>query len=69
MNKLTRVLELLASDEILPVKYRNRSLTGALRDFRELHIEPDWLLIYQKRRDVLVLTATGAGTHSDLFDE
>ena len=69
MNKLTRVLELLASGEVLPVKYRDHSLTGSLHDFRELHIEPDWLLVYQIHDDILVLTATGTGTHSDLFDE
>lgn len=34
---------------------------------RECHIQPDWLLIYRIENDVLVLTLTRTGTHSDLF--
>ena len=49
------------------MQYRDHQLSGNMRDFRECHIEPDWLLIYQIHEDVLVLTATSAGTHADLF--
>ena len=31
------------------------------------HIQPDWLLIYRIEGDVLVLTLSRTGTHSDLF--
>lgn len=67
MSKLTNVLELLAAGTALPQSFRDHRLTGDLSDFRECHIEPDWLLIYQFHDDVLTLTATGTGTHSDLF--
>ena len=67
MSKLVIVLDLLASGNPMPAKYRDHQLTGSLKDFRELHIEPDWLLIYQFHDDVLVLTATSTGTHTDLF--
>ena len=67
MTKLTKVLDLLSTGDPLPSQYRDHQLTGSLRDFRECHIEPDWLLIYQIHNDILVLTATGAGTHADLF--
>ena len=30
----------------LPAKYKDHQLTGNLHDFRECHIEPDWLLLY-----------------------
>ncbi|WP_425597283.1 type II toxin-antitoxin system mRNA interferase toxin, RelE/StbE family [Veillonella atypica] len=33
----------------------------------ELHIEPDWLLIYAIKDDILVLSLTRTGSHSDLF--
>lgn len=69
MSKLLEVLELLASGKPAPAKYRDHALSGELRGIRELHIEPDWLLLYQIRRDVLVLTATGTGTHAALFGE
>lgn len=69
MSKLTNVLELLASGEKMPPKYNDHQLTGNLKDFRECHIEPNWLLMYQYHDDVLTLTATGTGTHSDLLGE
>lgn len=40
-----------------------------LKDFRECHIEPDWLLMYQIFHNELILSATATGTHSDLFDK
>ena len=67
ISKLTNVLELLAAGTVLPQSFRDHQLTGDMKDFRECHIEPDWLLIYQFHEDVLTLTATGTGTHSDLF--
>ena len=67
MTKLTKVLELLSTGQLLPPQYDDHQLTGNLKDFRECHIEPNWLLMYQIHDDVLVLTATGTGTHSDLF--
>ncbi len=69
MAKLVTVLSLLASGNGLPVEYRDHQLSGRLSDFRECHIEPDWLLMYQIFDDVLIITATGTGTHSDLFGE
>ena len=65
MNKLVEVLKLLASAEPLPEKYKDHQLTGSLKDFRECHIEPDWLLVYKQTSEELQLYRTG--THSDLF--
>ena len=67
MSKLVMVLDLLASGIELPKKYKDHQLTGNLHDFRECHIEPDWLLIYQFFENELILSATATGTHSDLF--
>jgi len=67
--KLTAALNLLAKRIPMPERYRDHRLTGNLKDFRECHIEPDWLLIYQILEDRLVLSASGTGTHSDLFSE
>lgn len=67
MEKLVRVLSLLATGSSLPPQYRDHALTGNLQDFRECHIEPDWLLIYQIFEDILVLSATATGSHADLF--
>lgn len=67
ISKLTAVLDLLASGNPMPEQYKDHSLSGNLKDFRECHIEPDWLLMYQIYEDVLILTATATGTHADLF--
>lgn len=67
MKKLVNVLDLLASGKTLPSKYKDHQLTGNLSDFRECHIEPDWLLMYQIFENELILSATATGSHSDLF--
>ena len=67
LNKLVIVLSLLANQIPLPSQYRDHQLTGNLRDFRECHIEPDWLLMYQIYEDTLILSATATGSHADLF--
>jgi addiction module toxin, RelE/StbE family len=67
MRKLETVLALLASRNKMPEKYHDHLLKGEFKDFRECHIEPDWLLIYQIFDDELVLSATATGSHSDLL--
>lgn len=67
MRKLINTLSLLANGNSLPTQFRDHSLTGNLQDFRECHIEPDWLLMYQIYEDTLILSATATGSHADLF--
>ena len=67
ISKLTTTLNLLASQKPMPEQYQDHQLTGDLKDFRECHIEPNWLLIYQIFKNKLILSASGTGTHSDLF--
>lgn len=67
MSKLTNVLSLLASGTPLPNQYKDHALTGNLQDFRECHIESDWLLMYQIYENTLILSATATGSHADLF--
>ena len=68
IDKLYRVISLLAEGETLPPEYRDHPLLGKLYvGYRECHIEPDWLLVYKITESVLVLTLYRTGTHSDLF--
>ncbi len=67
LNKIKNVIEKLANGEILEAKYRDRLLTGDYGGFRECHIQPDWLLVYQIDNGQLVLFLARTGTHSDLF--
>ena len=61
------VLSYLIKQENLPPKYRDHELTGNYKGFRECHINPDWLLVYEVREDELILVLVRTGTHSDLF--
>ena len=67
MNKLFTVVEKLANDEILEENYRDHKLAGNNTGCRECHIEPDWLLIYEKIGTSLILILNRTGSHSDLF--
>ena len=67
LNKLKEVVAKLANGETLPPANRDHPLSGDWANYRECHIAPDWLLIYQIKEDVLILTLTRTGTHADLF--
>lgn len=67
MQKLANIIELLAMCKSLPMQNKDHSLTGNYKDFRECHIEPDWLLIYEINNELLTLFLMRTGTHSDLF--
>ena len=67
MSKLVNILNLLSTGVQLPDENRDHQLTGNLKDFRECHIESDWLLMYRIIEDKLILSATATGTHSDIF--
>lgn len=58
------VIEKLANDEKLDEKYKDHPLKGKFYSTRECHIEPDFLLIYEKFNDVMVLSLLRLGTHS-----
>jgi len=64
---LETVVELLATGRALPEKYKDHVLSGEYGGFRECHITPDWLLVYQIRENELILFLSRTGTHSDLF--
>lgn len=64
---LDEIISKLAKGEPLPKKYKDHDLDGDWIGHRECHIQPDWLLIYHISDNVLVLTLTRTGTHSDLF--
>ena len=55
----------LAEGEELAESFRDHALIGNYRDCRECHLAGDWLLIYQRDAENLVLIRTGS--HSELF--
>jgi len=63
--KIRVVIKTLADQQILESKYKDHQLSGNWKDHRDCHIEPDWILIYQRVDNDLILERTG--THSELF--
>lgn len=68
IEKLFDIVEKIAKDEKLDEKYRDHPLAGNFKGSRECHIEPDFLLIYEKIEDLLVLSLVRTGSHADLFN-
>lgn len=67
ISRLEKTVELLANEVPLPEQFKDHNLSGNYNGFRECHIAPDWLLIYQVNNNELVLVLSRTGSHSDLF--
>ena len=65
MTLLQQIIDILRIPDTLPPKNANHNLTGNYAGYQECHIEPDWLLIYRRDENELLLHRTG--THADLF--
>ncbi|WRF08148.1 type II toxin-antitoxin system YafQ family toxin [Helicobacter pylori] len=66
LKLLYKVVENLATEQPLAPKYKNHPLKGGLKDFRECHLKPDLLLVYQikKRKHSFLVRLE---SHSELF--
>ena len=64
---LATVINQLAAGKSLPKKFRDHALKGdfKVRNVRECHIQPDWLLCYRIEGNNLILE--DIGSHSRLF--
>lgn len=67
LEQLFTVVDLLLTGEPLPQQYREHMLVGHYRGLYECHIQPDWLLIYDKSEVLRIIALQRTGTHSDLF--
>lgn len=63
--ELMTVLSNLAQDEQLTSRYFDHALKGKLEGFRDCHIKPDLVLIYEKPDDY-TLSLIRLGSHSEL---
>jgi mRNA interferase YafQ len=68
-EKMRAIVKELMNDRPLDVKHRDHELSGEYAGARECHIEPDWLLIYDKDGPAVTgtLKLIRTGTHSELF--
>ena len=65
MGKLRDVIRLLLAGKPLPRELGDHPLKGEWKPSRDLHIEPDWILIYCVDGEAVRFERTG--THADLF--
>lgn len=63
------VVKELMNDHSLGVRHSDHKLSGEYDGVRECHVEPDWLLIYNKAGDTKTgtLPLIRTGSHSELF--
>lgn len=66
IRALLNIFDILANDGPIPLRYRDHALKGNWQGCRELHIESDWLLIYEIVDNTLYLERTGS--HAELFN-
>lgn len=64
---IARVINLLIQNAPLPSIYNDHKLKGDYEGHRELHVKPDWILIYRINDNLLVLTIVATGSHADVF--
>ena len=67
ISRLEKIVELLANEVPLPEQFKDHNLSGNYNGFRECHIAPDWLLIYQVNNNELVLVLSRTGSHLSLI--
>jgi len=59
------ILDALANNQLLESRRHDHALTGDWIDFRDCHVKPDLVLIYQKPEDD-ILRLVRLGSHSEL---
>lgn len=64
-DDLFPIVDCLANDLLLEPRYRDHSLSGDWKDYRDCHIKPDLVLIYQKP-DEETMRLVRLGSHSEL---
>ena len=67
LDDLYSVVEMLENDKPLPANLHNHLLTGDYKGYWECHINPDWLLLYEKDSEIRIISLYRTGTHADIF--
>ena len=67
LARLQMVMKKIENEIDLPQTLKNHTLRGNWNHHRELHLDPDWLLIYKilPKENMVIFIRTGS--HSDLF--
>ena len=65
LSRLDQVLDDLAdyNSALLKRKYRNHQLKERWSKYEELHVDADWLLVYKRDKNRMILTLMTTGSH------
>lgn len=64
-ERLAAIVQALATDAPLEPRHHDHALSGPWADFRDCHVRPDLVLIYQKP-DAETLRLVRIGSHAEL---
>lgn len=67
LRALNDIMKKIEYEEVLSPRLKDHALSNNWKHHRELHIEPDWLLIYKIISSEKVVIFVRTGSHSDLF--
>jgi mRNA interferase YafQ len=65
IDQMLELIDRLANSMPIGSKHKPHPLKGAWKPSWDLHVNPDWILIYEVTNEALYLVRTG--THADLF--
>jgi mRNA interferase YafQ len=70
LSLLAFAIDQLSKDIPLPTNWKDHPLKGNLKNYRECHIDgsSDWLLLYEKSNNEMILYLLGTGSHDDLLE-
>jgi mRNA interferase YafQ len=66
LEKLKRLIELLLAAVPLAPQHKDHPLKRGWADYRDAHVEPDWVLVYSATDRTVHFERTG--THEELFE-
>lgn len=66
LSRFKEVVRLLMFGRPIPRVFKDHALSGKWKNYRELHLEPDYLFIY--RVTDTTIFGQRLGTHADLFE-
>ncbi len=67
-ERLEVIIETLRQGTTIDKKYKDHTLQGEYNGYRECHIKPDVLLLYEIDEQRLLVTLVNIGPHSELFE-
>lgn len=67
LDALRNIMKKIENEEPLASNLKDHLLIGNWHEHRELHVQPDWLLIYKLIPKEKVVIFVRTGSHADLF--